>query len=246
MRYAPRYRRAFPADPNAIVPPALRAAWYRSDSGVTAAGSRVSAWANIWGNGNLAQATGANQPLLVSSAFAGFDGIQSDDGARFMDATLSTPVASGSRCYIWYYGRTDTNAASKRYIQISATGGVAPFVEIRSSSASNLWNTFIGDGVTNDNRNTATGLSTTPALVECGITIGGSEAAVVSGVSTSGTALAVTNAAMPLVSFYSNGAGSAAVSPRATTFEVIIMAGVPDFARRRAMRQYFRRRYGAI
>lgn len=242
-----RKTEAYAPDPAAIVPPSQRVAWYRSDTGVTSAGSRVSVWGNIWGNGDLAQATGSNQPLLVSNTFNGFVGIQSDDGARFMEVTLNTAIAIGSRCYLWYFGRTDTNATGKRYAGIYASGGVAPRL-LLSTSGSNTYIVTRGDGTTADSsRETGFSESTTPQLFEMGLTIGGAGCQVTSGTVVNGTALgATTTATMSIVSLYGTGNGVSTSSPRATTAELIIMGAIPDHARKIAMRQYFRKRYGAI
>lgn len=242
----PRHRaRQFIPDPAAVVSPAQRVGWFKSDTSVTSSGSRVSNWGNIWGNGDLAQATAGSKPLLVSSAFAGFDGIQSDDGARFMEAAISPNVASGSRVYMWLYARTDVNAASKFYLALTAAAGASPRCRILSSAASNLWATISSDGTTTASQNSTVGLSTTPALVEVGFTFSGAGIIVASGTASNGTALSTSNAAMSVLGLFSQGAGTASAI-QATVFEIVVMSGVPDHARKMAMRQYFRKRYGAI
>jgi hypothetical protein len=240
-----RQPRNFIPDPAAIVPPALRVAWYRSDTGVTSAASRVGAWANIWSGGDLAQATAGAKPLLVSATINGFDGVKSDDGTRFMDATLSPQIASGSRAYVWMFARTDTNATSKRYFTLSA-GGSNPSVQVRSSSAGSLWAFVYSDGTVGATVNSTVGLSTIPALTEVGLTIGGAGVGAASGTIANGTAAGVANAALTSFSLFSNGLGSTTVSPQATVAEIVVMGGIPDHARKIAMRQYFRNRYGAI
>lgn len=76
---------------------------YDAALGVTSAASRVSQWNDQSGNGNnLVQGTGANQPLLVSSATpAGTPGIRLDSTARTM-AKLAGATTTANAAWTWF------------------------------------------------------------------------------------------------------------------------------------------------
>lgn len=218
-----------------------RVAWFRSDSGVTSAASRVSAWANIWGNGDLAQATGGNQMLLVANAVRTFPAIYSDDAARFMVGTLTTPVASGTRVFEFVYayatGLTDTNgqlafgtrnAAATRFVFITTNTGGAGGWSVSTNATGSI----------STRNGPAQDLS--PHLFEFG---NSSTAQItVSGTSFTGTDPGACNANLDTVDL-GNRLGFA--QPLAF-LERIIMRGTPTAYVKAQMRRYFQARYGTI
>jgi len=230
--------------PSDLIATANRCSWFRADTGVTSASSRVSAWADQWSNGNFAQATGAQQPLLELTGIAGLPTVSNDDGGRDMFVNpFTSGIAIGSRPYMWLFVKADT-VASKTALAISQnSGNGTPRMSISSNGTE--WQFSANDRVTQSSI-TPIAADTTARLLEVGMTTGGANSGVVSGTGYSGTALAPTSVAtiqtMHLFGF--NGLSTNGLVCKVA--EIVISRNEPSLETRQLMRLYFANRYGSI
>lgn len=238
--FAPLKRAPLAHDPNRLIGPGQRLAWYRADQLVTESSSRVSAWGNIWGNGDLAQGSAGNQPLLEAASIGGKPAIASDDALRWMQGTLTTGLASGQRGYIWQLVRPDVYVTGKAYGCLTAAAGASPRVRLLTTTGT-AW-----QGNVNGSVATSALATGTAVLFELGWTFSGSGLVVKSGVELNDGNPALPNSTISLVSIFSGGTGGTTLSPTGAVAEMIISSAVPDYRRKVAMRNYFRTRYGLI
>jgi hypothetical protein len=232
-----------PPDPSALITGASRLGWWKADTGVTSSSSRISAWSNIWGNGDLAQATGANQPLLATNIFGSLPAVYCDDAARGLLGTLTTPLASGTRGYFWAVVKLPaplnaivdiarlSNAGNTRFITLSIT----------TSGGGNFGGKFNVTGSTTSFNNTAK--QNGQHLMELGTTATAvSLQFIVSGVATTtGTTTAAPNANLDTIAV-----GSTTASAVFYLSEWVIMSGEPSTTLKTQMRTYFRSRYTVL
>lgn len=236
--------------PSEIFPTSWRRAWFRADQGVTQAGSRVSAWANVWGNGNLAQATGSAQPLFTAGGLSGRDCISNDDGARIMNGTMTTTIAVGGQFWMWCFCRPLLVATGKYLCALTRAGGLTPYTGIRSVTSGTVkWTSYMNDGSSHVDSSIAsvTADTTTPRLHETGMVVSaGKFYFATSGVAYPGTVTtwSLTPALAQMFLFYEG--SSASVSMRADVCEFGVVAGTPTTAQRQALLQYVAARYGAV
>jgi hypothetical protein len=231
--------RASGGTPATIVASSARRAWFKSDTGITLNGSAVSGWTNIWGNGDLAQGTAANQPLYEAAQFGSIASVTLDTTVKTMLGTFSTPVAIGSRAYQWLYCQLTAVQDANRFLTIvhktftrflsigTFTTGAGVF---RGNCALN-GSTIALDGPLNN---------TTVHLLENGNTTGGTSQFVVSGTGYSGTDAGTVDVALDSFQLGLSSSATAKVA------EWIVMEGEPSAQQKTDMRAYFAARYGAI
>jgi hypothetical protein len=235
-------RTVLTGDPSDLIVTADRVAWYRSDSGVTESGSRVSAWADVWGNGNLAQATGSAQPLVTDDQFGDYPGVINDDGARWMTSALAVGATVGARPYIWLYAKLTTHASTLVWCGLSVAGSAprvflghtaTAFLAVTSSGA--VSSTVFTGPVDTNNR-----------LHEGGLTTNGFGQGVLSGASsTAANTVAITTGTAATAGLFTAGA-AAAGGAVGMIAEMIVSRAEPTAPIKAAMRAYFAARYGAI
>ena len=226
--------------PDDIIAAPSRIAWFRSDSGVTEAGGRVSAWANIWANGDLAQATGANQPLYEANQFGAYPAIHLDDAARFMAGTLVSPVAIGQRVYQWVLMRLSaTPGTTLAIVFVSGASSRLCRVGTSNSGGGTFGSALNSTGITNGTTGPAT--DTASHLLETGFVA--ANRFVVSAVGFGGAGPgALTTADLTTLGLGITGSLSAQVR----VAEWIVALGDPSTTVEAQMRAYFRNRYRTI
>jgi len=245
-----RLRRALGTDlcgagtPTAIIPASERRAWFRADQGITLNGSTVSGWANIWGNGDLAQATAANQPVYTASAINGHPALTNADSVRTMTGALTTKIASGARWWIWIYGRMVAGGAANRYLlTVTAATGGSPYGRSGTSATGGR----VAAGVHNGGGSFTNALFASapdgkPHLYEVGLASTAQPGVGFVSGSNLGSTIASANTSANMgteITIFVN-------SLNGDVCEWILKEGLPTAAQQRALRQYFRTRYGDI
>lgn len=229
--------------PMELVAVADRNAWYRADQGITLSSGRISSWANLWGNGNLVQATGGNQPLFEAAGLGSQPCSYDDDGVRKLLATLTSAAPIGSRVYIWMYAQLVTVAASKYLMSFADAAAV---VRLSVYTQASTWNMARDEGAIFDTP-TLPADDSTAHLFEIGYTASAANYAIISGVQAgpAATSMGTNSTAMDRLGVHTNAAGSAS-SAVCRVAEIVISLSEPSAAVKTAMRAYFAARYGAI
>lgn len=224
--------------PSDLFAAGARIAWFKSDTGVTSSSSRISAWTNVWSNGNLAQATGANQPLLATSIFGSLPAVYLDSATRIMTATLTSAVLSGERLYMWTMLRLPASYnVNANVTRISNAAGTRQYSHGTGTSGTARWRAQYNNGTSANILSSAVN-DTQQRLLEGGFTAATADNFLVStaALGTGGTSATDTNLDTIVI-------GSATVATPSYLAEWVIVRGEPTTTVKKQMWRYFQSRY---
>lgn len=227
--------------PDAIITGGARKAWFRADQGITLNGANVSGWSNIWGNGDLAQAAAATQPVYDSAAISGRPAL-TNDGTRGMVGTLTSGIANGQRMYLWMMLKPGAVAGGTRYF--GGAGLIAGSYAYLGMLANANWRAVAKGGVAIAADTGIPAVAGRTTLLEEGATASGTATFVASGVAVNTADIGAFGSVQTnVVLFGLDTVSSGAVGSVA---EFVIMEGEPTAQQRLDMRAYFLARYGSI
>lgn len=230
--------------PSGLIPPADQKAWYRADQGVTLISGRISAWSNLWSNGDLSQGTAGNRTLFEAAGLGGQPCSCNDDGNRNLLGTLTSATAIGARPYVWIYASGQGPFSIAQYIFfLQGAAGTCRLYAGTYALAAN-WS-FVRDEGASSETSISTPADTSPHLFEIGFTAVAEQAAVVSGANCStGVLTGTPSTTMASVGVHSTTTGTSRCPSRVA--EIVVSASEPSDAIKTAMRDYFTERYGSI
>lgn len=129
-------------DPFTLVPPAMRAAWWRADMGITLTTGVVSGWADAWFGETLTQATEARRPSVEAAGIGGRPTILFDGTADSLVVDLASPCLAGTRPWMWTIFQFVTTSGAVVTIATLVDTGQGVTSRIIQQSTGTVFRTF--------------------------------------------------------------------------------------------------------
>lgn len=214
-----------PADIDTIFAGLLHS-WFRAESAADftiEAGDVASAWINRTGGGNAAQADNALRPAFDVDGFNGVPCI-TGAGTQFLLATLTTPLALGSRPYFIVVGSQNTLGVNDFWIGLGDGVVASSGFRVDSSNRYNGRLTLTGGSTETI---LVTGADTGRHLIEVGARETTANKLVVDGTGADGSVTTTLSAANNLFGILSGAAAAGSAVAAASLAEIILLSAIP-------------------
>ena len=235
------------ADPFSLVPPELRAAWWRAEMGITLTSGAVSAWVDAWAGNSLGNGTASRRPTTEAFGIGGRPTVLFDSAAsQSLVVDLASPCLAGTRPYTWTVFQPTSVQAAVVSIAVLTDTGNGVNARMLQQHTGTLFRAFRMEASGTSAAINGPSADTNPHRIESGFTAGGTATLVVDSQSFNS---ALSGASSVNVGHVRLGAGGAGADQfcNVRIAEHMILRDEPSTALKAALREYATRYYaGAV